>query len=91
MWRFDGIVLFRRKLEPGKFDGRAALGVITMAALSALSALGHQTPPSSGEARPLGPRMPGMAGRFDEITGDVDVIDLSNPTYDCRVTLLEAD
>jgi hypothetical protein len=32
-----------------------------------------------------------MVGRFDELTGAVDMVDLTNPTYDCRVTLLEAD
>ena len=94
VWRFDGLILYRRKLKLGKIDGRAALGMITMAALSALSTLGNQYPPQNpGDppGRPLGPRMPAMAGRFDELTGELDVIDLTNPTYDCKVTLMEAD
>ena len=64
-----------------------------MAALSMLSSLGHGAPPSEPGAPPreLGPRIPGMLGRFDELTGDADVVDLTHPTYDCRVTLLEAD
>jgi hypothetical protein len=32
-----------------------------------------------------------MAGRFDEMTGEMDVVDFTNPTYDCKVTLVEAD
>lgn len=93
VWRFDGVILYRRKLKLSELDGRAALGMITMAALSALSGLGHETPSlTPGEPpRLLGPRMPGMTGRFDEMTGALDVVDLTNPTYDCRVTLLEAD
>jgi hypothetical protein len=30
-------------------------------------------------------------GRFDEVTGAVDVIDLTHPQYRCTVTLLEAE
>lgn len=88
VWRFDGIITFRRKLKLKELDGRALLGMATMSALSMLSSLGNQDPLTS---RPLGPRMPGMVGRFDELTGEVDVVDLTNPEYDCRVTLLEAD
>jgi hypothetical protein len=93
VWRFDGVILYRRKVKLTELDGRAALGMMTMAALSALSSLGHLTAPSGpgDPGRPLGPRIPAMAGRFDELTGEVDVVDLTNPTYDCRVTLLEAD
>jgi hypothetical protein len=94
VWRFDGIILYRRKLKLDKLDGRAAIGMITMAALSALSAIGNTYPPAqAGEpgGRPLGPRMPALSGRFDELSGELDVIDLTNPTYDCRVTLIEAD
>jgi hypothetical protein len=92
VWRFDGVILFRRKLGLSRLDGRAALGMITMAALSALSGLNHETPPAPGEPpRPLGPRIPGMLGRFEETTGALDVVDLTNPTYDCTVRLLEAD
>lgn len=94
VWRFDGVILYRRKLERGQLDGRAALGVATMAALSMLSGLANTTPKdpiNPRDRRDLGPLMPGFAGRFDELTGELDVIDLSNPTYDCRVTLLEAD
>ncbi len=92
VWRFDGILLYRRKVKASEINGRAALGMITMAALSALSSLGNTAPPVPGEPpRPLGPRMPALSGRFDELTGEMDVVDLTNPTYDCRVTLLEAD
>ncbi|MFO0595334.1 MAG: hypothetical protein U0228_08520 [Myxococcaceae bacterium] len=82
VWRFDGILKFRRAVKPGKLDGRAALGMITMTALSMLSGLGN----ANGA-----PRFPGMLGRFDEVTGEMDVVDLTNPTYDCKVTLVEAD
>ncbi len=54
-----------------------------MIALSALSAL-----TAAGDGAP---RLPAMAGRFDETTGEMDVVDFTNPTYDCKVTLLEAD
>jgi hypothetical protein len=80
VWRFDGVVTYRRKLKLKDLDGRALLGMATMSALSALASAGS---PSA--------RMPGMLGRFDEVTGEIDVVDLSNPKYDCRVTLLEAD
>ncbi|GMU59103.1 MAG: hypothetical protein AMXMBFR34_08660 [Myxococcaceae bacterium] len=80
VWRFDGLVTFRRKLKPSELDGRAALGMATMAALSLLSGINSD-----------GPRMPSFVGRFDELTGEVDLVDLTNPSYDCRVTLLEAD
>ncbi len=32
-----------------------------------------------------------MSGRFDEVTGEVDIIDLRNPHYECKVSLLEAE
>lgn len=88
VWRFDGLITFRRKLKLKELDGRALLGMATLSALSMLSSVGNQDPMTN---RPLGPRMPGMVGRFDEITGEIDVVDLTNPEYDCRVTLLEAD
>lgn len=92
VWRFDGIVTFRRKLNLSELDARAAVGMLSMAALSLLSGIGNTTPPQAGgEPRDLGPRMPAFVGRFDELTGEVDMVDLTNPQYDCRVTLLEAD
>ncbi|MFT3712401.1 MAG: hypothetical protein QM817_32540 [Archangium sp.] len=96
VWRFDGIMKFRRKLKPKDLDGRAAVGMIAMQVLSALSAIGNTTPPGQpgmpgSEPRDLGPRIPGMLGRFDEMTGELDMVDFTNPTYDCKVTLLEAD
>ena len=92
LWRFDGIVTFRRKLKMSELDARAAVGMMSMFALSMLSGLGNNAPPdASGPGRPLGPRMPAFVGRFDELTGEVDMVDLTNPQYDCRVTLLEAD
>ncbi len=36
-------------------------------------------------------RVPIALGRFDETTGAVEVVDLSSPHYECRVTLLEAE
>lgn len=93
VWRFDGVIRFRRKLKLSELDGgvRAAVGLVTMAALSALSSVKHETRDPDAPGRPLGPRMPGMVGRFDETTGALDVVDLTNPTYDCTVQLLEAD
>lgn len=94
VWRFDGIMKFRRQLKPSELNGRAVLGMMTMAALSALSSLGNDTRPQPGSGelpRAMGPRMPGLTGRFDELTGALDVVDLTNPTYDCQVTLVEAD
>lgn len=94
VWRFDAVMTFRRKLTPGQLDGRAAVGMMTMAALSLLSGLGNDSPPltpGGPPGPPLGPRMPGLTGRFDELSGTLDVVDLTNPAYDCRVTLLEAD
>ncbi|MDP1916815.1 MAG: hypothetical protein Q8L14_11235 [Myxococcales bacterium] len=38
-----------------------------------------------------GGRVPIALGRFDETTGEVEVVDLSSPHYECRVTLLEAE
>ncbi len=92
LWRFDGIIQYRRKLKAKEMTGRVALGMMTMAALSLLSSIGNATPPGTGgPVRQLGVRMPGMSGRFDEMTGELDIVDLTNPTYDCRVTLLEAE
>ncbi|MEW5741168.1 MAG: hypothetical protein AB1938_19755 [Myxococcota bacterium] len=91
VWRFDGVVTFRRKLKLSELDARAALGFATMAALSALSGVGNTQQGPNGPTGNLGPRMPALVGRFDEITGEVDVVDLTNPAYDCKVTLLEAD
>lgn len=94
VWRFDGVITYRRKLELSKLDGRAALGLITMSALSLLSSAGNQVqpPPGSGDVpRDLGPRMPGLVGRFDETTGALDVVDLTNPSYECRVSLVAAE
>ncbi len=91
VWRFDGVVIYRRKLS--SLDGgvgRAAVGLLTMAALSALSSINHETREPGVPPRPLGPRMPGMTGRFDE-KGSLEVIDLTNPTYDCTIRLMEAD
>ena len=95
VWRFDGVIRYRRALRLSESDGgaaRLALGMVTMAALSTLSRLKHETRPRATDepTRPLGPRMPGMQGRFDE-TGALEVLDLTNPTYDCTVRLLEAD
>jgi hypothetical protein len=38
-----------------------------------------------------GGRVPIALGRFDEVSGDVEVLDLSSPHYECTVQLLEAD
>ncbi|MBM4782640.1 MAG: hypothetical protein GQE15_33610 [Archangiaceae bacterium] len=38
-----------------------------------------------------GGRVPIALGRFDEVTGTVETLDLSSPHYECTVTLLEAD
>lgn len=38
-----------------------------------------------------GGRVPISLGRFDEVTGEAEVVDLSSPHYECTVTLLEAD
>jgi hypothetical protein len=92
VWRFDGIITYRRKLKLSELNGRAAIGMVAMNVLSALSSLGNTAPQGPGEpTRPLGPRVPGLVGRFDEMTGEMDMVDLTNPTYDCKVTLLEAD
>lgn len=45
----------------------------------------------AGEGEGVGPRMPAFTGRFDELTGELDVVDLTNPRYECRVRLLEVD
>ncbi|MBL8956038.1 MAG: hypothetical protein JNK82_35010, partial [Myxococcaceae bacterium] len=93
---------YRRKLTLDALTPRAALGMLTMAGLSMLSSLNNSVttpqqyrPPeaqgSPAEGRPLGPRMPGFTGRFDELSGEVDMVDLTNPQYECRVRLLEAD
>jgi hypothetical protein len=94
VWRFDGVILYRRKLKLKELDGRAVIGMMTMSALSMLSGIGNQVGPAPGSSEPpreLGPRIPALVGRFDELNGAMDVVDLTNPTYDCRVTLLQAD
>jgi len=75
----------------GREAPRAALGFATVAALSMLSGINNPMPGPQGGTDNLGPRVPALVGRFDELTGDVDMVDLTNPAYDCRVTLLEAD
>ncbi len=79
VWRFDAILTFRRKVKASQLDARAVLSMLGSLGLGALSGIGG------------GARMPVAAGRFDEMTGEVDLVDLTNPTYDCKVTLLEAD
>lgn len=96
VWRFDGILTFRRKMKVKDIDGRAAVGMAAMAALSALSSIGNSVDVGTQQGRPgsfrdLGPRMPTMSGRFDVQTGEFDLVDLTNPTYRCKVTLVEAD
>lgn len=94
VWRFDGVIKYRRKLDAKHLDGRAVVGMMTMAALSALSSVGNvqkAQPGQPGPDRDLGPRMPAFVGRFDELTGEMDMVDLTNPTYDCTVRLIEAD
>lgn len=91
LWRFDATIRYRRKLDASVFDGglaRTAVGLLTTAALSTLSSTNHE---AKDEARPLGPRMPGLLGRFDEFSGILDVVDLSNPSYECTVRLVEAE
>lgn len=93
VWRFDGVLTFRRSLKSMKdLTPRAVLGMVTMSMLSALSGAGNNAPPLEGNtAGPnMGPRMPGMSGRFDESTGALDVVDLTNPTWACKVSLLQA-
>lgn len=92
VWKFDGVLTFRRKFTGLKdLNGRAVLGLVTMSMLSALSAAGNNAPPlDDGISAPMGPRMPGAVGRFDETTGALEVVDLTNPTWACKVTLLEA-
>jgi len=95
VWRFDGILKFRRTLKASELDGRAVLGMISMAALSTLANLDFSQLDSNRERaedhRLRAPRMPGLTGRFDETTGALDVVDFTNPTYDCTVRLIEAD
>lgn len=75
LWRFDGHIIYRRKISLAAMNGRAALGAIATSVLGAIT---------NG-------RVPIGGGRFDEMTGALDIIDLSNPSYRCEVTLLEAD
>jgi hypothetical protein len=95
VWRFDGILKFRRTLKASEFDGRALLGMITMGALSTLANLDYAQLDTDANRREdhrlRAPRMPGLTGRFDELTGALDVVDFTNPTYDCTVRLIEAD
>lgn len=93
LWRFTGTLTFRRKLGGLKdLTPRAALGLVTMSLLSALSGVANDTPPDAeGKRAPMGPRVPGFLGRFDENGGALDVVDLTNPGWTCKVTLLEAD
>lgn len=64
------------------------LGLVTMGMLSTLSET-KNSDPMTGD--PMGPRVPGVTGRFDETGGALDVVDLTNPAWTCKVSLLEAD
>ncbi|MGV3624843.1 MAG: energy transducer TonB family protein [Archangium sp.] len=93
VWKFDGVLTFRRSLKNAKdLTPRAVLGLVTMGMLSALSAANNNTAPfePGGPVAPMGPRIPGVAGRFDERTGALEVVDLTNPSWACKVSLLEA-
>jgi hypothetical protein len=79
VWSFDGRVTYRKKLKLAELDTPGALVLAGKAALSILT-LG-----------PPGGTLPGLVGRFDERSGAFDMVDLSNPSYECDVTLQEAD
>lgn len=76
VWRFDGAIVYRQKVDPSKLDATRTAELTTKAVLSALTML-------------VGG--PGQVGRFDEQSGALDMVDLSHPSYTCRVTLAEAD
>jgi hypothetical protein len=77
VWRIDAVPTFRRALkEPGKpVDGKALLGGLLTNALVGLA---------NGSA------MVQMTGRVDPVTGQADMVDFTNPTYRCKVTLIRA-
>ncbi len=73
VWRFDGRIVYRRKVK--QHDART---VITSVLTSAASVLTNGAIPSGD-------------GRFDESTGNFEIIHLTSPSYACDVKLIEAD
>lgn len=86
--RFDAGLRERGFTSLWQFTGRVSF--MTKATAPSARALATQIPLMALSAL-TGGRVPIALGRFDEVTGTVETLDLSSPHYECTVTLLEAD
>lgn len=86
--RFDAGSRERRFSSLWQFTGRVSF--MKKAAVPTARTLATQIPLMVLSSLTAG-RVPIAIGRFDEVTGTVETLDLSSPHYECTVTLLEAD
>lgn len=71
-WAFEGRIVYTHKKKPNEITAKDALGMAAMGALSGLT----------------GGWVPAGSGNFDETTGEVEIIDLTQPRFTCKVKLL---
>lgn len=86
--RFDAGLRERGFTSLWQFTGRVSF--MTKAVAPSARTLATQIPLMALSAL-TGGRVPIALGRFDEVTGTAETLDLSSPHYECTVTLLEAD
>lgn len=86
--RFDAGLRERGFTSLWQFTGRVSF--MKKASAPTARTLATQIPLMALSAL-TGGRVPIAIGRFDEVTGTVETLDLSSPHYECTVTLLEAD
>lgn len=71
-WAFEGRIVYTHKKKPNELTAKDALGMAAMGALSGLT----------------GGWVPASSGSFDETTGEMEVVDLTQPRFTCKVKLL---
>lgn len=86
--RFDAGLRERGFTSLWQFTGRVSF--MKKASAPTARTLATQIPLMALSAL-TGGRVPIALGRFDEVTGTVETLDLSSPHFECTVTLLEAD
>lgn len=72
LWAFEGRIVFKRKVKPEELGVKEWAGIAGQQALSALT---------NGW-------VPGSTGTFDETTGEMEIVDLTNPRFTCTPRLL---
>jgi hypothetical protein len=82
LWSFEGRILFTHKRKLKDVDARTLLGAAATAALDGLvQGLGRK-------AKGPGEEVGAMTGTFDLGSDEVEIVDLTQPRFSCRVKLL---